>query len=129
MTDHSDPLPSIDRTIDLDADPAEVWQRLTDGELTVEWLGVTLDPRPGGSVAVPDRVVIGTVEAVQPNRSITWVWRDPDGDPSQVTIGLEPNGDGTRLTVTERLLPYTITGLAPIVVDDRPLRPMLALAA
>ena len=116
------PLPEFERTVDLDVEPEEVWERIVDGDLSEEWLGVSVEPRPGGAVSVPGRATIGTVEEVEPGRSITWSWREPDADPSQVTILVEPDGDGTRLTVTERMLPYSITGLPPLVVDDRPFR-------
>lgn len=129
MTNPSAPLPEFERTIDLDAHPSDVWVRVVDGDLSEEWLGVSVEPRPGGVVTVPGRATIGTVEAVESGRSITWSWREPDSDPSQVTIGLEPLGDGgTRLTVTERMLPYRITGHPPIVADDRPFRPRTSMA-
>lgn len=106
--------PEIERSVDLDAAPDEVWERIVEGELAEEWLGVTLEPRPGGPVTVPDEDTIGTVEEVEPGRSITWSWRQPDGDPSQVTIEIEPLESGSRVTVTERLLEYRITGSPPV---------------
>src|SRR5690606_22655965 len=70
-----DGLPEIERSTDVDASPEEVWERIVDGALAEEWLGVEIDPRPGGPVSVPDEDVIGTVEEVEPGRSITWSWR------------------------------------------------------
>lgn len=104
---------AVERTVELDADPDEVWERIVDGELAEEWLGVRVDPRVGGDVAVSDRPMIGTVEEIEPGRSITWSWRPVDGEPSQVTITVEPEGDGTRVRVVERLLEYRITGRPP----------------
>jgi uncharacterized protein YndB with AHSA1/START domain len=106
--------PEVERSVELDAAPDEVWERIIDGELAEEWLGVEIDPRPGGDVTVPDREMIGTVEEVDPGLSITWSWRPVDGDPSQVTITLDPHEEGTRVVVTERLLEYRITGSPPI---------------
>lgn len=103
----------IERSVEVEAEPAEVWERVVDGALAEEWLGVTLEPRPGGKVTVPGEDTIGTVEEVQQGVSITWSWRQPDGDPSQVTIEIEPSGEGSRVTVTERLLEYRITGAPP----------------
>ncbi len=77
-------------------------------------MGVRIEPRPGGEVVVPEREMIGTVEEVVPGKSITWSWREIDGEPSQVTIDLEPSDDGTRVTIVERLLEYQITGLPPV---------------
>lgn len=109
-----DELPQIDRSVDLPAKPDDVWERIVEGDLAEEWMGVRLDPRPGGVVNVPDREMIGTVEEVIPGESITWSWREIDGEPSQVTIEISPTETGTRISITERLLEYQITGTAPI---------------
>lgn len=113
-----DELPEIERSIEIDAPPEEVWERIVDGELAEEWLGVEIVPRPGGPVTVPDEDMIGTVEEIEAGRSITWSWRHRDGDPSQVAITIEPNGDGSRVTVIERLLEYRITGSPPVFLDQ-----------
>lgn len=109
-----DDLPQIERSIDLPATPDEVWEKIVDGDLAEEWLGVRVEPRRGGEVVVPDKEMIGTVEEVEPGRSITWAWREPDGDPSQVTIEIEAIDSGSRVTITERLLEYRITGSGPV---------------
>lgn len=106
-------LPEVERTAEVPAQPEEVWLRIVEGELAQEWLGLRLEPRPGGKVTAPDRELIGTVEEVSPGRSITWSWREPDGEPSQVTIDLEPTDAGTEVTVTERLIEYRIDGRPP----------------
>jgi uncharacterized protein YndB with AHSA1/START domain len=111
-------LPEIERSVDLPADPDEVWERIVDGDLAEEWMGVRVEPRRGGKVSVPDRDVIGTVEEVLPGESITWSWREIDGDPSQVTIYLTPTEEGTRVTIVERLLEYQITGLPPVFLNQ-----------
>lgn len=105
--------PEVERNVEVAAAPEAVWERIVEGVLAEEWLGVRLDPRPGGRVEVPGREMIGTVEEVDPKRYITWSWRPVDGDPSLVKIELEPTEVGTRVTVTERLLPYRITGAPP----------------
>jgi uncharacterized protein YndB with AHSA1/START domain len=115
-------LPSVERTVDLDAPPDEVWERIIDGRLAEEWLGVVLEPRPGGNVGAPEASpagdVLGVVEDVEPGRSITWTWRRRDGDPSQVTVAIDPVEDGgTRVTVIERLLDYEIASYPPIVLS------------
>ena len=110
-------LPQIERSVEVPADPDEVWERIVDGDLAEEWMGVRVEPRHGGKVMVPDRDVIGTVEDVRPGESITWSWREIDGDPSQVTIDLAPTEEGTRVTIVERLLEYQITGLPPVFLS------------
>lgn len=110
-------LPEIERSTEVPADPNEVWERIVSGDLAEEWMGVRLDPRPGGEVIVPEREMIGTVEEVVPGESITWSWREVDGEPSQVTIEVVPVEGGSRVTITERLLEYKITGLPPVFLS------------
>jgi uncharacterized protein YndB with AHSA1/START domain len=112
-----DELPKIERTIDIPAGPDEVWERIVDGDLAEEWMGVRIDPRPGGNVTVPNRELIGTVEGVTSGESITWSWREIDGESSQVTIDLEPTDQGTKVTVTERMLEYRIVHAPPITLS------------
>ena len=107
-------MPEIERTVEVPASTDDVWERIVDGELAEEWMGVQVEPRVGGKVTVPGREVIGTVEEVAPGESITWSWREIDGDPSQVTIEVQPTERGTRVRVTERLLEYRVTGMPPV---------------
>lgn len=108
-----DSLPEVERSVELPAGPDEVWERIIDGDLAEEWMGVRIDPRKGGTVSVPGREMIGTVEEVEPGRSITWSWRLLDGEPSQVSIEVTPADGGSRVTITERLLEYRIDGSPP----------------
>ena len=110
-------LPEVERSIEVDVPTEEVWRHVVDGDLAEEWLGVEIEPRRGGAVTVPDEDMIGTVEEVEAGRSITWSWRKLDGDPSQVTIVIEPTDTGSRVTVTERLLEYRITGTLPVFFE------------
>ena len=110
-------LPEIERSIELPATPEEVWERVTDGDLAEEWMGVRVEPRRGGQVVVPDREIVGTVEEVVHGESITWSWREVDGEPSQVTIAISPSEQGSRVTIVERLLEFTITNLPPVFLD------------
>lgn len=106
-------LPEVERSIEVEATPDEAWERIVGGDIAEEWLGVSVEPRVGGDVQVPDKDMIGTVEEVAPGESITWSWREIDGEPSQVTIKIEPTEGGSLVTVTERLLDYKITGVEP----------------
>lgn len=112
-----DQLPLIERAVELPAEPKEVWERIVTGDLAEEWMGVRVEPRRGGSVTVPDRPVIGTVEEVVPGERITWSWREIDGDPSQVTIEVTPTDTGSKVTIVERLLEYRITGVPPVFLS------------
>lgn len=109
-----DELPQIERSVDLPAQPDQVWEQIVDGDLAEEWMGIRIDPRPGGDVTVPGREMIGTVEEVDPGKSIAWSWRELDGEPSQVTIEIVPIEHGTRISITERMLEYRISGMPPI---------------
>jgi uncharacterized protein YndB with AHSA1/START domain len=109
-----DQLPEIEREVELPAEAAEVWERIVIGDLAEEWMGVRIEPRPGGSVIVPDRPVIGTVEEIVPGERITWSWREIDGEPSQVTIEVTPIEGGSKVTIVERMLEYRITGTPPV---------------
>ena len=110
-------LPEVERTVEVTAEPEEVWERVVKGDLAEEWLGIRIDPRRGGNVSVPGREMIGTVEAVDRGRSITWTWREIDGEPSQVVIEIEPTETGSRIRVIERLLEYRIDGTPPFLLS------------
>jgi uncharacterized protein YndB with AHSA1/START domain len=114
---HEAPTPEelveVERSVTVAADPDEVWRHVVDGTVASEWMEspIGIEPRPGGRIDFsPDSVdFLGVVEEVEPGRSITWSWRHPDRDPSQVTITLEGVEEGTRVIVTERLIPYQVT--------------------
>lgn len=131
----TDPDISVERSMVVDAAPDIVWEHVVDGTLASEWMGspMTIDPRVGGGIGfAPDGVdFIGTVEELEQGRSITWSWRHPERDPSQVIITVVPEGDGSMVTVVERLLPYTVTDTRTRwpVVEERWLQMAVRLAA
>jgi uncharacterized protein YndB with AHSA1/START domain len=47
-------MAEVERTVQFDADAAEVWDALTDAELLEEWFEgeIDLDLRPGGALHV-----------------------------------------------------------------------------
>lgn len=108
----------VERSVEVGVEPNEVWEQLVDGELSEEWMGVRIEPRVGGDVLVPDRDVIGTVEDIREGESITWSWRERDGDPSQVTIDLVPIETGTRVDVVERLLDYEVIEFPGVILGQ-----------
>ena len=106
-------LPRVERTVELGVPTAELWKHLVDGELASFWMGgvMTLEPRLNGRVLLytdEAPVVFGTVEDLVTGESITWTWRTRDGEPTQVSIVVEPASDGSILRVTEQLIPYEI---------------------
>lgn len=112
--------PQVERSIDLETPPDELWRHLVDGSLASLWMGgdMSIEPRLNGRVVLvtadaPE--IFGTVEEIAPGESITWAWRSTDGEPTQVIIHLEPTEQGTRLSVTERLIPYEIVVIPPVL--------------
>ncbi|MGH8959295.1 MAG: SRPBCC family protein, partial [Acidimicrobiia bacterium] len=57
--------------------------------------------------------VFGTVEELVAQESISWAWRTATGEPTQVTLRLEPTETGCRLHVTEEMVPYEIVHVPP----------------
>jgi uncharacterized protein YndB with AHSA1/START domain len=99
-----------------------VWPALTTAEGLGAWFGehATIDLRPGGAASMTfagGTTVEMRVERVEEPSLFAYTWRLPDlpdDDPRRtyVEFTLEPDGDGTRLRVTE-------TGFAQLPVDTR----------
>src|SRR5919106_5328575 len=101
MTRMSEP---VERQIELEATPEEVWRELDDPRRLGEWLGarVELDLEPGGTgtFSFPGgetrRARVVDFEA---GRRISFAWGPVTpvaGPPTTVTIMVEPAGEGTR---------------------------------
>jgi uncharacterized protein YndB with AHSA1/START domain len=101
------------REVELPADPADVWEALTEPDRVATWFGapVRWDLRPGGDVEVGPgdgggEARAGEVDEVVAGRRLRFRWW-PTGDDggtegsSVVTYELEPTPAGTRLVVTE----------------------------
>jgi uncharacterized protein YndB with AHSA1/START domain len=109
----------IEKQIRLDSPVSRVWRAITDAQEFGTWFGVALDGTfaPGANVRgritikgyehVPFEVV---VEAMKPERFFSFRWHpyaiEPGVDYSTepmtlVEFTLEPDGDGTLLTVVE----------------------------
>lgn len=116
---------TVARAIHLAADPASVWEHLTEGDLVSAWMGadVTIEPRQGGAIRMAGdgtTETFGVVEEIIPERRLQWSWRTNDGMPALVEIEIDPDGDGTRLTVRETLLPWQVTEMPPQRYVDQP---------
>ena len=107
----------------LPAGPDEVWATLTTPEELSAWLGevVELELEPGGSLVVREDdggTRRGVVEAAEPSRVLTFRWRRLAGAGVSLEVGgatrvrfvLDPDEQGTRLTVTEEPVPLATAG-------------------
>jgi uncharacterized protein YndB with AHSA1/START domain len=100
----------LERQVVIPASPDQLWDALTDPESVSAWFGaqVDWDVQPGGAARFLDddgTFRRGVIDAVMPGRHLSFRWwrdGDPDNGASQVTYQLEPDGDGTRLTVIEQ---------------------------
>jgi len=112
-----DDRPSLVLQRRLKARPATVWRAWTDPDRILRWWGTegaqaleaTCDLRIGGRFRVVFRSadgeshdVSGVYREIVPDRRLvfSWAWRTTPERESQVTLELEPAGDGTLLTLT-----------------------------
>jgi uncharacterized protein YndB with AHSA1/START domain len=89
--------PAVERELLLPATPEEVWESLSEPA----WLGedAQIDLRPSGDVRAGGRT--GFVEWADPPAGVAFWWSEDGGEATRVEIALEPEHDGTRMTVTE----------------------------
>jgi uncharacterized protein YndB with AHSA1/START domain len=112
-----DAKPSLILKRHIKAAPAKVYAAWTDPEKIMRWFGSDQGPtlhaetdlRAGGRFRIvfrmidgEERDVSGAYREVVPGRKLTftWSWASPREPESLVTIDLEPDGDGTLLTLT-----------------------------
>lgn len=99
----------VEREIELDAPPEEVWGELADSERLGAWLGagvdLELEPGAAGTFTFPGgetrRARVVDVEAPRRVSFTWWPIAPAPGPPTVVTITVEPNGAGSRLRVRE----------------------------
>ena len=92
----------VEREIELDAEPADVWRELTESD----WLGEDLafELEPGGDLEVTDREEgrrTGWVEEVEPERRLTVWWSGADEESSRVEFEIVERERGSALRMTE----------------------------
>jgi uncharacterized protein YndB with AHSA1/START domain len=86
----------------FDAPRERVWRALTDPEELAAWLApAEIELRPGGPVVLrfDDEIERGTITELREPEVIAYTWNEGKTD-SLVRFELEPDGDGTRLTLT-----------------------------
>lgn len=103
----------IRRSVTLPTGPERVWEAITDPERMNPWFGGEMSwvLEPGAPLFYrgdDGELRRGRVGEVRPQRRLSFVWwsdgEPPDPEATEVTYQLEPDGDGTRLTVQERPL-------------------------
>jgi len=95
----------------LEADPATVWEAISQPERLGDWLDAAVDVEISegseGTIVFRDRgepsVVL--VETVDEGKRLVFRWATSTEAPSEVSIDIEPITTGTRIRVIERLLP------------------------
>ena len=102
----------VRREIVFPADPAEVWEALTEPERLEDWFAteVELELRPGGGATFRwgnGEERHATVTEVDPERRLAFEWEEE----GEVEFTLDDDVDGTRLTVVETSPAWT-TALA-----------------
>jgi uncharacterized protein YndB with AHSA1/START domain len=106
-----DTRPSLILKRHIKAAPAKVYAAWTDPEKIMRWFGSDQGPTLHAEADFrfafrmmdgEERDVSGAYREVLPGRklSFTWNWANPCEPESLVTIDLEPDGDGTLLTLT-----------------------------
>lgn len=111
----------LERQVVIPTSPDQLWNALTDPESMASWFGsqVEWDLRTGGAARFVDddgTLRRGLVEAVSPGRHLSFVWWPEDAaatGASRVSYVLEPDDEGTQLTVTERPLSTVPVPAAP----------------
>jgi uncharacterized protein YndB with AHSA1/START domain len=104
----------VRRELSLSSPREKVWEALTDPAHLAAWFGgqVEIDPRPGGPVRFrsPGRAERrGLIEEVDAPHRLIFRWRELGeagpgfvaGPATTVAFTLEPDGEGTRLVLTE----------------------------
>jgi uncharacterized protein YndB with AHSA1/START domain len=103
----------LERHVFIPASPQHLWEILTDPESVATWFGASVDwdLRPGGAARFLEHdgaVREGQIEDVVDHRQLRFRWwpeNGADGESSEVTYLLAPEGEGTDLIITERQLP------------------------
>ncbi len=106
----ADGVHEADVFLDIEADPDRVWRALTTDGGLAPWMGegATVDPRPGGLVALPDPVGgstrRGRVERVDEGDRLDFTWWPAlrPADRTSVSITVVPTETGCRVRVIER---------------------------
>lgn len=95
----------------LPASPRRIYLAWLDGAEHTAMTGAaaTVDARIGGRFTAWDGYIEGLIVAMEPHQRLLFTWRTSDFPPSSedshLEVLLEPEGDGTRLTLFHTGLP------------------------
>jgi uncharacterized protein YndB with AHSA1/START domain len=104
---------SVARTVRIAATPAAVWRAISEPEHVAAWFGDGCETDDGGPLGPGTRGRLHfedygwfafEVTRVEPGRLLAYRWEQAPNDPQRMTeaeFTLEPDGDGTYLTVHE----------------------------
>lgn len=97
----------IRRQVVMPVSPERLWEALTDPEEIAGWMGgrVEWDLEEGGPLHFhgdDGSERDGRIESVRPGRHLRFRWSSDEDGESEVSYLLEPDDEGTRLTVQER---------------------------
>lgn len=99
---------------DLDADPATVWEAISEPDRLGQWLdaAVDVDISEGseGTIVFGDgeEPAVVLVETVEEGERLVFRWASTVDAPTEVSIELEPITTGTRVRVIERVIPQGV---------------------
>ena len=100
----------IKQEVHFDAKPQEVYEAYTDAKKHAEFTGtkVVFEKKVGGKFSAWDGDLEGENIELVDGKKIVQKWRSddwPEGHCSTLTLGLEAEGDGTKLTLTQDNVP------------------------
>jgi len=116
----------VERSVSIKAAPADVWRAMVDPELARKWMGmrISCDWVVGSAVTFsetplgPKYTERGTLLAFEPGKLLSFdhwsrLWRVPDTPENHavMTLRVEAEGDGTRISFTHQL--PVVEALAP----------------
>lgn len=99
-------MPEVRRELTLDAHPDDVWEALSTEDGLASWLAEGVD----GAIAEGGRATFryaggeereALIEEVSEGSHVTWSWSRDGREESRVVVALRPDGDGSRIVVTE----------------------------
>lgn len=100
-------VPTVVRSIEIEAPPSAVWRWLASQEALRQWLGpdLDIDLRVGGSYRLSSEGtwISGTVLEIVPEGALVLSWLEEGGDwvhPARLVIELAPTADGTRVSLS-----------------------------
>ena len=93
----------------------KVWAALTDPERLADWMGAAnVEPFVGGRFDLMTESIHGSTGAVRvwdPPRVLEFSWSNTHSRDAVIRYELTPEGDGTRLVLSHRGMPYLTSAL------------------